>query len=326
MKLTQPNIARLRLPAGRSDAIFFDDDLPGFGLRLRSGGKRTWIVQYRIGSKQRRLTLGNVEKLRAEKAREEARNRLARVELGADPQQEKVAVRAAAHHTVGRLVDDYLARRHYETGADPLRRRSFELTELYLTKHWKPLHGSQVNKVDRFAVASRLSAIEADVSSTTAARARVALSTMFAWAIGQGIVDSNPVIGTNKPPEPEARDRVLTNAEIAEIWHACRDDSFGRVVKLLLLTGQRRSEVSGILWSEIDFDKSLWTIPPERTKNGREHIVPLAPMVVTILQVAPRLHRPNGATDSVLGEGMGGFSGWSKAKAALDKRLPKMPR
>jgi Arm DNA-binding domain len=208
VKLTQPNAIRQPLPPGKSDAIFFDDDLPGFGLRVRAGGKRTWIIQYRVGAKQRRLTIGSLDKLSADQARKAARGRLACVELGGDPQQEKQDARNAAGHTVGRLVDDYLARRHHETGKDRLRRSSYEATELYLRKQWKPLHGLQASKVDRSAVASRLTAIEAEISSVTAARARVAFSSMFAWAIGQGIVDSNPVIGTNKPPEPKARDRV----------------------------------------------------------------------------------------------------------------------
>jgi integrase len=321
MKLTQPTVARLGLPAGKSDAIFFDDDMPGFGLRLRAGGKRSWVIQYRIGAKQRRLTLGSVEKLNADKARKEAKNRLARIELGGDPQQEKHDARAAAGTTIGKVVEDYLARRHYETGKDPLRKSSYEATELYLQKHWKPLHGLQANKVERSAVAGRLAAIEAEISSVTAARARIALSTMFAWAIGEGIVDNNPVIGTNKPAEPAARDRVLTDAEIADIWGGCRDDDFGRIVRLLLLTAARRDEIGDLAWNEIDFDRAAINLPPERTKNNRPHVVPLAPSAVAILKAAPRRARPEGNIDHVFGEGAGGYSGWSKGKAALDQRI-----
>jgi integrase len=321
MKLTQPNATRQHLPAGKSDAIFFDDDLPGFGLRIRAGGKRTWIIQYRVGPKQRRLTIGNVDKLSADQARKAAKGRLARVELGGDPQQEKHQTRAAAVHTIGKLVDDYLARRHHETGTDRLRQSSYEATELYLRKHWKPLHGLQASKVDRSAVATRLTTIEAEISSVTAARARVALSSLFAWAIGQGIIDSNPVVGTIKPPEPKARDRVLTDVEIADIWAACRDDNFGRIVKLLLLTGARRDEIGDLTWSEIDLEHGIIKLPPERTKNGRPHFIPLAPAAATILKSVPRRAKSDGAIEYFFGEGQGGFSGWSKAKAALDRRI-----
>jgi integrase len=322
VKLTQQTIGRLALRSGQSDAIFFDNDMPGFGLRLRAGGKRTWIIQYRVGAKQRRLTLGSVERLSADKARAEAKTRLARVTLGGDPQREKHASRAAAGQTVGILVEDYLARRHYQTGKDPLRKSSYEATALYLQKHWQPLHGLQASKVDRGTIASRLSAIEAKVSSVTAARARVALSSLFVWAIGQGIVDANPVIGTNKPPEPKARDRVLTDVESAEIWAACRDDDFGRIVRLLMLTGQRRDEIGGLAWGEINFDNAVINLPPERTKNVRAHVVPLAPAAVAILKSAPRRTREDGAVANfVFGEGKGGYSGWSKAKAALNRRI-----
>jgi integrase len=309
------------LPAGKSDAIFFDDDLPGFGLRIRAGGKRTWIIQYRVGAKQRRLTIGTVDKLSADQARKAAKGRLARVELGGDPQQEKHEARAAAGHTVGRLVEDYLARRHYETGKDPLRRSSYEATELYLRKHWRPLHGLLANKVDRSAVASRLTAIEAEISSVTAARARVALSSMFAWAVGQGIVGTNPVIGTNKPPEPQARDRVLTDIEIADIWAACREDSFGWIVKLLLLTGARRDEIGDLAWSEIDAEREVINLASARTKNGRPHFVPLAPMAAEIIKLIPRRVRGEGDIDRLFGVAQNGFNGWSKAKAALDHRI-----
>jgi integrase len=316
MKFTQPSATRQPLPAG-SDAIFFDDDLPGFGLRVRAGGKRSWIIQYRVGAKQRRLTIGSVDKLSADQARKAARGRLAHVELGGDPQQEKHEARNAASYSLGKLVDDYLARRHHRTGKDRLRRSSYEATELYLRKHWKPLHGLQASEVDRTAVAVRLTAIEAEISSVTAARARVALSSMFAWAIGQGIVDSNPVVGTNKPPEPKARDRVLTDVEIADIWTACRDDDFSRIVKLLLLTGARRDEIGDLAWSEIDLDRDIINLPPDRTKNGRPHVVPLAHAAVYL--ITSTLRRPG--RDRVFGEGEGGFSGWSKAKGALDRRI-----
>jgi integrase len=321
MKLTQPNVATLRLPSGKADAIFFDDDLPGFGLRLRAGGKKTWIIQYRVGAKQRRHAFGTTATLRADKARDEAARRLARVRLGGDPQQEKIENRAVAALTVGRLVEDYLARRHYQTGKDPLRKSSYEATELYLQKQWKPLHGLQANKVSRSDVARRLGAIETDISSVTAARARVSLSTMFAWAIGQGIVENNPVIGTNKPPEPEARTSVLSDAELVDIWAACRDDNFGRIVRLLVLTAQRRDEIADLQWNEIDFDRAAIDLPAERTKNHRPHSVPLSPMALAILKSAPRRHRQDGTPLPLFGEGKGGFSGWSKAKAALDRRI-----
>src|SRR5262249_58669487 len=96
MKLTQANIDRATLPAGKSEAIFFDDELPGFGLRLRAGGSKTWIIQYALGAKQRRMTLGSGKLLNPSKARSTARDLLASVRLGNDPAAERKEARAKA--------------------------------------------------------------------------------------------------------------------------------------------------------------------------------------------------------------------------------------
>src|SRR5215470_2364607 len=96
MKLTRPSIERLTLPRGKSEAIFFDDDMPGFGLRLRAGGSRTFIVQYALGGRQRRMTIGTPKILDAAKARQTARNLLAKVRLGHDPAVERTEAHARA--------------------------------------------------------------------------------------------------------------------------------------------------------------------------------------------------------------------------------------
>src|SRR3954471_3119921 len=111
MRLTKANVSGLRLPNGRSELLVFDDALPGFGLRVRAGGKRTWIAQYRIGTKQRRLTLGTTETVDVDEARKRAKNALSKVHLGIDPQTEKIEARAQASVTLGAVVDDYLGRR-----------------------------------------------------------------------------------------------------------------------------------------------------------------------------------------------------------------------
>jgi hypothetical protein len=106
MKLTKATVASLKLPQGKSEMIVFDEALPGFGLRIRSGGKRSWIAQYRLGSKQRRVTIGTVETLDADAARRRAKSALAKAHLGTDPQLEKTEARAQAAVTLGRVVED----------------------------------------------------------------------------------------------------------------------------------------------------------------------------------------------------------------------------
>jgi integrase len=312
MKLTKPNIAKLELPEGKSDALFFDDDVPGFGLRIRAGGKKTWIVQYRVGKQQRRVTLGTTSALDPEKARKAARERLAQVTLGGDPQSDKIKARASAAITFGSLVNTYLQFKEAS-----VRESTYAETKRYLSEHWKTLHKVAIHEIRRRDIAVRLTEISKESGPIAAARARVALSGMFTWAVREGIVDANPVIGTNKPAEPKSRDRVLTDTELAEVWAACPDNDYGRIVKLLLLTGGRREEIGGLTWQEINIGRAELNLPANRTKNARPHIIPLSPLALSIIGDAPQ----RDGRDHLFGEGTGAFSGWSKAKAALDRRI-----
>jgi integrase len=133
---------------------------------------------------------------------------------------------------------------------------------------------------------------------------------------GQGIVGANVVALTERRNE-KARERVLSDAELVGIWNACRDDDHGRIVRLLMVTAQRREEVGAVRDGELHFDRRLWILPAERSKNGRAHDVPLSDAALQILRTAPRRARRS----FVFGEGEGAFSGWSRCKAALDARI-----
>jgi integrase len=133
----------------------------------------------------------------------------------------------------------------------------------------------------------------------------------------EGLVDSNPVAGSNNPAAGlPSRDRVLSPEEIRIIWNACADDDPGRIVKLLLLTGCRRDEISRLPWTEVDFDRGAITIAAARSKNHRAHTVTLSEPALEILRAVPR--RPG--TDFVFC-GERGFSGWSHATKALRARM-----
>jgi len=317
MKLDGKTVASLTLPAGKTDVIFFDSKLPGFGFRLRASSdghvRKSWIVQYRHAGMSRRLLLGNAEALSATQAREAAGKALAVVALGGDPQADKIARRHQDAHTLKALADEFLLVK--ET---TLRPSSFTELRRYLQTgpYFKALHSMPVDRITRRDVAARVLAISRESGATTAARARVALSGLFAWALGEGLAESNPVIGTNAPKEPPSRNRVLSDAELATVWNACGDDDFGRAVKLLILTGQRRTEVGGMRWDEIK--NGQWRIPSTRTKNHREHTLPLPGMALSIIEAVPRVVN----RDPVFGErAANGFTGWSNNKRDLDAKL-----
>ena len=135
-------------------------------------------------------------------------------------------------------------------------------------------------------------------------------------AIREGLdIAANPVQGTNRPVQPKSRERVLSDVELRAIWRACGDDDYGRIVRLLILTAQRRDEVGGMRRDEIADD--LWTIPGERTKNHLEHRLPLSPPALALVGEALR----NTNRDFAFGDGQRGFQGWSKCKARLDARI-----
>ena len=173
-----------------------------------------------------------------------------------------------------------------------------------------------IDKIGKRDVAKVLDPVTENSGPTTSLRVRSNLSSLFAWAIGEGICESNPVIGTNKADVPNdgKRDRVLSEDELAAIWRNLpAEGDFGRVIKLLILTGCREDEIGELAWSEIDGDRI--NLPAERCKNGHAHTVHLSSLALEQLPDR-REGRP-----LVFGVGKGGFQGYAYCKNALDAKL-----
>jgi len=311
-KLVEGYADRLHVPPGVRDVQVFDDDLPGFGLRKFRSGRAVYFVKYSIGHQQRRLTLGVVVRGNCTEMRKRASTVLARARLGEDAVAEKRAAAAKRTAALGVLVPKYLAERQ-----PVLRPRYFAEIKRQLERDWKPLHGSAVDAISRADVIRVVDDVAARQGNVAADRARVALSGLFAWAIGRNYAEANPTLNIGPRAQAIARDRVLSEAELVEVWRACGDDDYGRIVRLLMLTGQRREEIGGLVWAEIDRDKRRLDLPGSRTKNGRAHVVPLGDQAMAILEAVERRED----REHVFGRGAGGFSGWSKAKAELDARI-----
>jgi integrase len=292
-----------------TDRFEWDGKLVGFGKRTRDG-RETWVIQYRLGHKQRRMTIGTCAKLTQAQAREQARKRLAAVQLGQDPAADKRQTRTEAKHTLRSVATQYLEARQ---GA--VRARTYAEVSRYLSEHWAPLHSVPVNAIRRADVALEVSKMIRKNGSAAAAKARAALSAFYVWAMGEGIAEANPVIGSNRPVEGPPRDRVLTDAELAAIWKGLADDDYGKVVKLLVLTGCRREEIGGLRWTEIDSKERVIRLPAERCKNHRAHDVPLTDLAWSILQQQPVLG------EHVFGRDATGFRAWAYDKEGLDERL-----
>ena len=260
------------------------------------------------------MRIGAVEKLAADEACKAARKVLAKVELGEDPQGDKAAARPKAARTMKAVAEDFLAAKRVE-----LRPATYRVTELYLLRgpYFKALHTAAITDITLADVSAHLTAITRNHSSITAAHARSKLSSLFAWAVGEGLCMFNPVVGSNKPQTSIPRERVLSDAELAAIWLACADDDFGGIVKLLILTGCRRLEIGGMRWSEVDLEQGALSLPKERVKNGHAHVVPLSQPALSILETLQ-----HGDRDFVFGaRSQRGFTSWGEAKLRLDSRL-----
>jgi integrase len=308
MKLTANSVRTAELPAGKSEVIFFDDDIPGFGLRLRAQGSRTFIFQYKLGRAQYRLNLGKVEALNFAEVRKMALQHYASVKRGENPADDKAAALRQASETFKFYVDRYLGalRQCY-------RPRSFTEIQRHLLKHARSLHGMQLAKISRRDIATVVVAITNVAGGPTANRVRSSVSAFFTWAMQRGLAENNPVIGTEKNEE-KSRDRVLTPAEFRLIWNALEDDQHGACIKLLALTGQRLNEIGRLRWSEIHDGQII--LPPERTKNAKPHVLPLSGAAAAIIA-----QQPKGAGDLIFGNGERGFANWSKCKERLDERV-----
>jgi integrase len=320
MKLTQKAASALALPPGKTDHVEWDSELPRFGLRLRlshDGSKvlKSWTVQYRHGGRKPRIKLGAPETLGAEQARAAARKILAAVDLGQDPAADKRDRRDKDALTLRSQVTEFLAAKEGD-----LAPRTFVEVSRYLRdpRYFGPLHRMPLDTITLKDVAARIVVIQRECGNATASRARGALVTFFSWAMRMGLASANPCIGSVNP-KTTARERVLSGEEIAAIWRACGDDDHGRIIRLLILLGARRQEIGGMAWSEFDLDspQPSWTLPKERSKNGRAHTLPLMQMALEIIQSVPRM----ASRDLLFGSRADyGFSSWPQGKAALDQR------
>jgi integrase len=303
---------RLRVPEGARDVQVFDDDLPGFGIRKFASGRASFFVKYGIGAQQRRLTLGKVVRGNLKQMRLEASKVLARARLGTDTAAIKRAATTKAETSLGQLVPKYLGERQPKW-----RPRYFAEVERQLQKDWKPLRNAGVDTITRQLVIAVLDDIASRQGEVASDRARVALSGFMGWAVERGLCEANPTLSISPRATLRSRDRVLSESELVEVWRASGDGEYGVIVKLLILTGQRRREIGDLGWSEIDVQRRQIELPAARTKSARAHIVPLSEAAFAIISDLPRRKD----RDLVFGQRVGGFSGWSKAKGEMDARI-----
>ena len=272
-KVTKSTVEKLG-----SNSVLWDTSLVGFGAR-RQLRHVHYLLRYRLNGHQRFVTIGRHGMWTPDTARTEARRLLGLVASKVDPASERV--RPA--ETFGAEVARYLERKR-----PSLRPRSIVEVERHLLVHAAPLHTLRLAEINRRVIALLLAEIEQASGPGARNRVRSSLSAFFAFAIREGLVEVNAVSGTGTADEGPSRDRTLSEAELGAVLGALGSDPFSDIVRLLVLTGQRRTEIGSLRWNEVDFERGLIVLPPERSKNHRQHEFPISSQVRAIIERQPR--------------------------------------
>lgn len=294
VKLTARTVAAVRPPAsGRLE--LFDEDLPGFCIRVTPNGRRTACVFYRVGPRLRRATLGTLPPLTLADARQLGREALRDAALGHDPASAKREAREAL--TVTTLVKDYIeageGRRSAATNGDYRRTLKAVVQE-------SPLGQQAAQQVARGELRAFLEGI-ARKTPIRANRVLALVRAAFRWGLREELIERDPTAGLQRLRPERPRERVLADDEVKELWETINAIGAGTsdpvlengkkaprlvlagAVKLLLLLGTRRSETLNMRWSDIDEHAQTWTVPGMFRKGGRTHVVPLPPLALRIL-------------------------------------------
>ena len=293
-----------------------DGKIAGFGVRVTAGGVKSFYLAYRHHGKSRRLNLGRYPVTPLQKARGRALaalSELAELSEGRDPNT-NAATKAEAD-TFAAAIDAFVEGHCKRYNRASTAAETERLLRVYFLPAWEHRSAASITKADIVA------ALEPVVKRGAQAAARhgfAALRKLFNWMVEQGALTASPCTGMKTPGKAGTRDRVLTPDELANLWtHAAAIGfPFGTIAQVLALTAQRRGEVAAMKWQDIDFEKAVWTIPAERTKNGKAHSVPLPPAVLALLATVPRT-----ASTYVLparGKPNQPYSGYSKGKRELD--------
>ena len=308
------------LIANGAEGFLWDDGIKGFGAKITRSGAVSYILQFRMGGREsttRRYTIGpHGSPWTPVTAREEASRLLLLIAQGIDPveadkQRRREAVDLAFAHYAD-LFQNACASGSWN-----------RLVERSLRLYVKPVLGSKpLPKIRRFDVVAVFDRMPAH---QVANRRNVfaVLRRLFRWAVSRGDIERSPMEGMETPPPVKARDRWLSNDELGRVWrqtfhtHHC----FGPIVRLLMVTGQRREEVSSLTWSELDRHALLWTLPGDRSKNGEPNLIPLNALAVSVLdEVAQSQNWPRQGKVFATSSGAR-FTAYDKGKKKIDRRL-----
>ena len=296
-----------------------DGLLPGLYLVIQPSGTRSWAVRYRHADRTRKMTLGSFPAVTLAQARESGAAALRAAAAGNDPGQANIEKhRIAVPDVIEATVADFFERHCRRSNKPRTAEETERLFKLHVIPAWK---GRTVQSIARRDVLDLLDDLVDAGKPVAANRTLTAVKTFFTWCIGRDIITASPAAAVKKPTAERSRDRILTDLELRAVWQAAKSlcGPFGALVKLLILTGQRRDEVAAMRWDEINLQTRTWTLPAARTKNKRQHDIPITDAMLAILNAQPRI---KGCAYILTNDGKTAASNYGKSKRALDALLP----
>src|SRR6266581_6677678 len=276
------------LPTSKSDVVYWDAGYPGFGVKVTPKGRKVFIVLYRTGgagSKLRKYTIGPYGRVTLHQARVAAQKVFAAKLEGRDPAAEKrEAKRRVVADRVDELLEAFIAQHVSQN------RSAAEVSRMLRREVGLPWGSRGIHEITKRDVIEVVSAIEQRGAPVAANKALKVIKTFLRWCVGRALLDQSPADGIPLPTKEVARDRVLSDEELARVILAARaiGGPYGGIVDLLALTGQRREEVARSAWAELDLAQRIWLIPNQRTKNAKPHIVHLSDQSIAALNKTSR--------------------------------------
>lgn len=303
-------------PPEKGRVEYYDGRIPGFGLRVNATGAKTFFLVGRHGRAFRRVTLGRYPTVSLEKARRKANDALRALEDGVDPNAEKRAERMERSDSFASVVRDFVEKHCKRNNRASTAAENERLLRSVFVPRWKNIAVPELTKRDVLNVIDDIM----DAGTPSAARhAFAVIRKFFNWCLERGIIEHSPCATLKMPGKHKSRDRVLNDDELTSVVSAAKQIGwpYGPIVLLLVFTAQRRNEVVGMLWEEIDRKARTWTMSGDRTKNHKAHTVPLTDAALAVLDSISRVagcayvFPARGYTDRP-------YSGHSKGKRELD--------
>jgi integrase len=302
---TAGELVRNEIPDGTASGLY---------LSIEPTGRKSWIHRYRANGKPARRKPGDADTMSLLAARAAAAAGRHRIEL--NPVAPAPAPRVLeTGDRIEALAAEFLARHAFRKNRLSTAAAAERIFNRLVLLQWR---GRSVHDIKRRDVIELVEKIATDSGGYMSNRTLGVLSKFFNWLCGRDVIEASPVVGVERVHKEEVRSRTLSDAELRALWLACEDeDPFGQALKLLVLTGTRRNEVSQMKWGELDEEQQAWILPSERSKNARQHTIPLPSQAWALIQAMPRLADCPYVFSA---DGRGAINGWAKAKSRLSEK------